>query len=336
MFISIWFRKKYPHSSALVVIISVVLALLAVVLIARTERVAADPTPQLSFNPSAASLLVGNSTVVTITLASVTNLYGYQLQVGYDTSRVSAVGAFVNGFFDTSVDAFSPSGWNANCAAGLCNFAVTKLRPATDVTGSGPLARITFTGIAPGSVTLTYLQSILGDRNGMAIAHTTSTGALTVNGTATITGTVKLQGRTTPITAGTVTLTDTAGIFTPTIVSFDATTGQFTATVPVEPGGSTYNLLAAHSLYLSNRRTGVAVAHASIVNVGTTTLKGGDANNDGKINIFDLSCIGGAYDGPPKVCGTTGNSDITGNGVVNIFDLAITGGNYDLVAPQPW
>ena len=291
---------------------------------------------QLTFTPASSSMIVGNTAVITISLASIANLYGYQFQVNYDSSKVSAVGAFVNGLVDTTSDAFMPTNWNAVCNGGVCKFAVTKQNPASPVTGTGPLAYITFTGVNAGTVPLSFSADILADRDGNQIAHTASTSALTVYGTANITGTVSLQGRTTPITSGTVTLSDEASKFSPTVVDFDQATGVFSATVPVDLGGSTYDLLAAHSLYLSNRLTGVAVSTGDNYNVGATELKGGDANNNGMVDIFDLGCVGGSFHSSPAVCGTNGSSDINADGVVNIFDLALVGGNFHLSSPQPW
>lgn len=296
------------------------------------------PTPSLAFNPTTASMSVGGSATVNLDLNSVVNLYGYQFQVNYDATKVSASGAFVNSFFDTTGGSI-PGGWSASCASGVCKFAVSKVAPGgAPVTGSGTLAQITFTGTAPGIVPLTFSGDILSDRNGTALSHTLGTATLTVNGSATLTGTVNLQGRTPPgpgDTTGTVTLTDTSGVLPPTVVTI-AANGSWFASVPVSPGGTTYQLDAAHSLYLGNRHAGIAVLTGDTLPVPTTTLKGGDADNSGLIDVSDLTCIGGAFGGLPAVCGATGNSDINADGAVNILDLVLAGGNYGLATPQPW
>ncbi|MBI5879016.1 MAG: hypothetical protein HZB53_15300 [Chloroflexi bacterium] len=293
--------------------------------------------------PAAQTVQVGSTAVVTITLNDISNLYGYQLAVGYDASKVSAEGAFVNEFVDTTSQAFVPGGWHAACTGGQCRFAVTRLSPAAPVSGGGAVARITFTGLARGVVPLTYAADYLSDRNGFAIAHLSSGGVVTtVEGTAIVGGVVALQGRATPITTGTVTLIDNAGVFAPTVTPFDALTGVFTAVVPVDTGGSVYRLVAAHALYLSHQLgaavpgSGIAVAAGGVYTTGATTLDAGDATNDGLVSILDLACMGGAYGGPPTVCGADGSSDINADGVVNIFDLVLAGGNYGRAAPQPW
>lgn len=303
---------------------------------APNARPSHNGTAQLTLTPPSRTVIVGNSVVITASLAGVTNLYGYQFQVNYDASKVSAVGAFVDSFIDSTTNAFSPSGWNATCISGVCSFGVTLLNPATGETGTGPVAKITFTGLNPGTVPLTIGADILSDRNGNQIAHTTTGGTLTVYGTSTITGMVNLQGRSTPITIGTTTLTDNASLFPPSVVNFDQNTGLFTATVPVDLGGSTYKLVAAHSLYLSNQLTGVGMTSGGVYNAGTTILKAGDGTNDGTVDILDLSCVGGRFHLSPAVCGVSGNSDLNADGAVDIFDLVLVGGNFHLSSPQPW
>ncbi len=66
-------------------------------------------------------------------------------------------------------------------------------------------------------------------------------------------------------------------------------------------------------------------------------LKGGDANNSESIEVGDASCIGGAYGVAPVVstCGGLGSPDVNGDGKVDILDLTLMGGNFGIVA-SPW
>ncbi len=291
-------------------------------------------SPHLSFAPTLTLIPVTGTTTVYINLNSVSNLYGYQFQVNYDSTKLSAVGAFVNSWFATAGDAV-PTGWNASCSAGVCKFAATRINPAAAVNGSGTLAAIVFTGLAPGDVTLTFSEDILSDRDANKIVHTSGTKTITVYGTATVSGVVKLQGRATPIDAGSVKFTDTTNTFAPTTVAFDNTTGAFSAIVPVLPGGSAYTIDATHLLYLTNQKS-QTFNPGDTVTLPTTTLKGGDANNDGTITIGDLSCIGGDFGGAPSTCSGSGSSDINNDSIVNILDLVLAGGNYNLSSPQVW
>ena len=241
-----------------------------------------------------------------IDLNNVTDLYGYQFEVSYDDSLASASGAFVDSFFDTSVDAIRP--WDATCAAGTCQFSVSKVDPGVAVTGSGPVATIEFTGLNAGIFDVTINNVILSDIDANVLPGVVVGGPLelSVCGFAKVQGTVSLQGRaappagTTPPTAGLVELAD-AG-FGPYSGTFDATGAYSIDNIKVMPGGTDYTIDATHPLYLDNQIIQTLNPGDDITL--NTRLWGGDANNDGTIDISDLSCIGGAFGLAPTVCGT--------------------------------
>jgi hypothetical protein len=288
--------------------------------------------PQLTFDELATNVLVGTTREVYIDLTAVKNLYGYQFEVHYGAGVTAMAASFDNTFFDTA-GGFPV--WDADFSdAGVVKFAVSKQRSAGDpVTGSGPLAKITFRGDSAGLARLWFENDILADRNGGVLANSRTVGWLDVYGTATLKGVVSLQGRATPLDDGTVKVYTTYG-YPPVSVSFSGTDGKWTATVPVDPEG-TCDIVAAHGLYLSNLKSAVPILVGGTVDLGTTTLKGGDANNDGVISVSDLSCIGGDFDPGLHACGLT-HSDINLDGKVNILDLVLAGGNYGLASPQPW
>jgi hypothetical protein len=108
--------------------------------------------------------------------------------------------------------------------------------------------------------------------------------------------------------------------------------------VPYLLGGSSYKIAAAHDLYLTNAK--LVTVSGNLTNQNTW-LWGGDANNSGKVEINDLSCIGASFHGaPPGTCSITPgdgkSADINADGKVNIQDLSITGGNFDKCFAQPW
>ncbi|MEI8167370.1 MAG: hypothetical protein WCG26_13395, partial [Chloroflexales bacterium] len=294
--------------------------------------------PTVGISASDTTICVGAPTTINVNFANVSNLYGYELKVNYPTTGFTATGKFDNTWFDaagTRVD-----GWDGTPSGGVVKFAASKVA-ADPVSGSGIVATVTLTATTAGTYPITLSDVLLGDRDGNQITATAAptTVTVTVCGFATVTGKVNLQGRgtgltgTIPPTGGTVTLLD-AG-YGQRSTSFDAT-GNFTITnVMVAPGGTTYTISATHNLYLSNITTTLLMPLANVT-LPTTRLKGGDANNSGKVEVDDLSCIGGSFGGSPVVCGVNGSSDINADGVVNILDLVLPGGNFDLIAPQPW
>ncbi len=292
-----------------------------------------EPPTGIDVTTNTPLFCTGETSVVKIDLNSVTDVFGYQFEVSYDDAKVSASGAFVDSFFDTSAPASKP--WNATCAAGKCQFSVSHVDPQLPVSGSGTVAEITFTGLNAGEFDVTISNDILSDKDANVIGHATGGPLhLTVCGYASASGVVSLQGRATPIDAGTVTLTN--GAFAPYSTSFDPSTGAWSiSNIKVMPGGTDYTFDAAHSLYLGNQMTHTLMP-GDAYDAGPTKLKGGDADNSGLIDISDLSCIGGAFGGAPVVCGTTGSSDINADGTTNILDLVLPGGNYGLATPQAW
>lgn len=296
---------------------------------------------QLSLSTVDPLFCTGESTTVLIDLDQVVGLYGYQIEVTYDDSLASASGAFVNSFFDTAYPAAIAGGWSANCAAGVCRFGVAHVSPQTAVSGSGTLAQITLTGVAPGAVNMTFGTTTLTDIDGAALTHSLA-GPLppvTVCGYATISGFVTMQGRPgNNVDAGTVSLIEQGTNFTPPGVSpvaFNSGLGAYNfLNVPFMPGGSSYKILAEHGLYLDNEDTITVLGNLANKN---TRLWGGDANNDGSVSILDLSCVGGNFGGTlPIFCGATGSPDINADNLVNVQDLAITGGNFSKCGAQPW
>jgi hypothetical protein len=63
-------------------------------------------------------------------------------------------------------------------------------------------------------------------------------------------------------------------------------------------------------------------------------LLGGDATDDNLINVNDAGLIGGAY-GDAVTCAAGACADVTGDGKVDILDLTLMGGNYEKTS-SPW
>ena len=300
--------------------------------------------PEATFTP-ADKALVCNSTEVRIDFRDMPAFYGYQFKVQYNDALLDATGAFDNTWFNTTSNANVPGGWGAACAAGECKFAASKVSPATPISGSGPVGKITFTAQATGVSNVALVSLIVTDIDGFAIAATSPLPVeLTTCGRATVSGKVSLQGRLTPLDAGEVKAIDTGGVFPTVIVPFDAAGNYTLSNLPVLPAGSTYRLQATHILYLGNEKTLALSPGAALANQNTRLL-GGDADNSGLnppgtvgVDVSDLGCVAGAFDGPPVPCGVfpLSSTDINKDTVTNIQDLAITGGNYAKNPFQPW
>ncbi len=316
------------------IVMSMLLVLVLGLTTANVASAVPTPVPSIDLVPDK-TVFCGVPATVDVKFTNINNLYGYEFKVSYDDSMVDASAVFVNSFFDT---AGANIVWNATCAGGVCKFAVSHVAPQVAVSGSGTVARITFTAQSAGTFNVTVYDDILTDRDGFELAHTTPAALpLTVECLADVSGKVSLQGRLTPWDPGKVKLTDLGGLFAAVETNFDPATGAYAFTgVKVAPGGSNYQFDAMHRLYLGNQMAHTLNPGAAYV-APDTKLKGGDADNSGLIDVSDLTCIGGKFGAaPPFDCGVTGSSDINADGKVNIQDLAIAGGNYGLATPQAW
>ena len=81
------------------------------------------------------------------------------------------------------------------------------------------------------------------------------------------------------------------------------------------------------------------LATRPLQSVTTLVLLGGDASNDNAVEILDAGCIGARYGLTPLVCGTDGTSDVNEDGKMDILDLTLMGGNFGKTAspaPATW
>lgn len=120
-------------------------------------------------------LTVCHERTVEIAIRNVASLYGYQFEVAYDQTLMSAVAAFDHTWFDPAMTGFDgPAGWQAACddVLGICRFAHTRGYPAEPISGSGVVATITFTSrkpTAPSGAAVSVQDVVLSDRDGYQI-----------------------------------------------------------------------------------------------------------------------------------------------------------------------
>ena len=127
------------------------------------------------------TVVVGQEFTVPVWVHGVSNLYGYDVRLPHDQSILQGVsvdhgGWLVPGFvirqgFWT---------WNGPGCNGYCAwYAMTQLRPALPVSGSGTLIFVTYRALQPGVVTLQPWAQ-LSAAGGIPIALTTKAATVTV------------------------------------------------------------------------------------------------------------------------------------------------------------
>ncbi|MSP14497.1 MAG: DUF2012 domain-containing protein [Chloroflexi bacterium] len=95
------------------------------------------------------------------------------------------------------------------------------------------------------------------------------------------------------------------------------------------PAGA-HDLRAETPGYLCLQRS-LVVNPGQTVDLGTVSLKAGDANGDNRVDLLDLVLIGAHYGENPL---SDARADMNGDGVVNLFDLVLVGNNFGLSCPQ--
>lgn len=203
--------------------------------------------------------------------------------------------------------------------------------------GSGPVARITWAGVATGATGITVAMvgtgippgSVLSNPDGQPIPiNSVSVPTISIINAGILQGKVLRQG----------TMTDHAGVSVSALAlgggvvaaTTTAADGSFSLPVPL---GSTYTVQASYNGYLGSQKNSVYIVGAT-VNIGTTTLRGGDANHDNCINILDIVSIIGKFGmtGLPA----TDPEDINDDGTINILDLTLAAGNFGRCGPTTW
>jgi hypothetical protein len=110
---------------------------------------------------------------IDIEVSDVTNLYGYEFKLGYDTSILDATEVMIGSFLNEPT---YPVVQEINDADGYVSVGVLSLNPADPKSGSGTLANITFQVTGSDSCALDLYDSVLGDYDVNPIDHTVNDG----------------------------------------------------------------------------------------------------------------------------------------------------------------
>jgi len=235
----------------------------------------------------------------------------------------------------------------AQCPGGTSPCIHLAVAGPAQTTHSGAAARFHFRGITNGTACFRVLTSAMVDANGFQVTHVPASPVCVTIIRTTIDGTVKRQGTPANPNSGGGTLACsvvkvTSGALTVGPVFTDGS-GNFKLTDV--PSGA-HNLRAEYSGYLASEKTiTISTGGPPSINVGTTTLLGGDVNGDKSINILDIGKIISLFgktgvpvgSSDPTNCNRSDEpTDINDDGNINISDLAIAAGNWGRTGPTLW
>ena len=284
----------------------------------------------LSLSPAATAAPVGSEVLVELVVSGASDLYGCQVSIAFDAARLQvrdADGNPGNGVQVSAGELFQTAYQAVNLAdngAGTISFAASLQRPAPPVNGSGSLVRIVFTAVGSGAATISIAAAVLADSDGYVLEHTVGPAVtIAVGDVGFISGRVLLQGRTAH--AGTL-------VYAGPYSALTDDTGAFRIALP--PGAHEVRTRAPR--YLDALRVGVSVQIGQETALAAAKLLGGDANDDGMVNIIDLSIIGAAFGSSTGSARWDERADINGDGFVNICDMTLATSNFGRVEPLPW
>jgi MYXO-CTERM domain-containing protein len=132
--------------------------------------------------PGTTNTSTGSSFVVNIEVSAVTDLYGYQFDIGFNPTVVSATMVTEGAFLPTGgATTFFPG--SIDNALGTITFNAGLLGGLAGVNGGGTLIQVQFQAVAAGSSTITMTNAVLLDSFGQGITVTTTGGMVNVTGT---------------------------------------------------------------------------------------------------------------------------------------------------------
>ena len=142
----------------------------------------ADGGAVVSIDPASSTISVGGTATFDVDISGVTDLYGYQFDVLFGPSTVSATSESEGGFLATGGTTFFIPGTIDNVGGSVTATADTLIGAIAGVDGSGTLAVLTFTGLAPGTTSIDLENVFLLDSSFNSIDFTTQDASLTVQG----------------------------------------------------------------------------------------------------------------------------------------------------------
>lgn len=332
-------------------------AALVAVMVARDAWAVA--TPALFFSPSLASVAPGGTTLIDLRLAGGQGVGGYEVDLAYDATVIAI--EQVERAVGTAAQPSPNRPWLGLPLSSDPNVTYTVLGPGRisfgaystadgnppGLTGDLMLARLHVRALKVGSSALHLERALVVDTaaemsapslaDGQVMVGATPTATPTptptrtatptatptpsrtpLPGAQTLSGRVMLQGRATH--TGSLVASGAASVSTQADGSFS---------LPLPPG--TYAITASRPKYLS-RQTSVTLVVGG-ESLPSTTLLGGDATGDNRVNLSDLVIVGANYGLTPPA---DARADLNEDGAVNLFDLVLVGGSYDRVGPLAW
>lgn len=253
-------------------------------------RAASPEAGLLWLNPPNSSAALGTSATLALQLDGVTNVYGAEVGLAFDPAFLEVVGSVVTPGACPQPDFVVTN--TADNGVGTIEYAVTQFNPTPPCAG-GVVATIEFRCKAETgpSTAVSIVSSTVSDPDGIAIPHNTQDATVECAGGFAVVGTVGLQSWPGGPEGITVILRDSSG----TIVDQQVVGAAGAFSLTAGDVSKTYRVEASYPRYLSVEATGITGSAGDTVNLGHATLPAGDLNDDGVINILDITIVAGNF-----------------------------------------
>ena len=167
--------KRYP---LLVLTIVMILMLIHSSILKQTINVKSSTTEALLYvYPAEESAGVGDTFLIDINVENVSDLYGFEFKLSYDTGVLDALNITEGPFLKSGGPTFKAK-MEINETTGTIYVAITLYEVEQGVNGSGTLVTIKFKAASSGKSLLHLYDTILGNSLGEPIPHTTKDGTV--------------------------------------------------------------------------------------------------------------------------------------------------------------
>jgi hypothetical protein len=138
---------------------------LIVAVVSLVVGVAAHAAPIVKLTPSSSTVIVGSSFTVDIEIDTVTDLYAWEMDIGFGpTSLVNVTGQAEGPFLGAPTSFFLP-GTVDNVVGTITYIANSLVGAIPGVTGSGTLATLTFDALSVGLADFSFSRVLMLDSN---------------------------------------------------------------------------------------------------------------------------------------------------------------------------
>jgi len=160
--------KRY---SLLVLTIVMILMLIHSSILKQTINVKSSTTEALLYvYPAEESAGVGDTFLIDINVENVSDLYGFEFKLSYDTGVLDALNITEGPFLKSGGPTFKAK-MEINETTGTIYVVITLYETKIGITGSGTLVTITFNATSLGESRLNLYDTILGNSKGEPIEH---------------------------------------------------------------------------------------------------------------------------------------------------------------------